>query len=229
MTGSLKKFKLGLIALFVFVVGVSEAQVQFDLSSNYKYLKGSGASSLAGSWMNEAFDDSGWNSGSAPFRYGDGTGGTLLPDMMNSYTTVYLRSKFNAFSVDRIKTITFSVNYDDGFVIWINGTKVLSRNAPVTLTSASLATANHESGVVEVISLDSADVNLIEGENLLCIQGLNVTLNSSDFYFDMGISASLALPEVPDSLKINFSSEAGFYDAPFELRIETEASGYGIV
>lgn len=229
MTGSLKKIRFGLIVLFVLVGGISEAQVRFDFSSNFKYLKGSAAPSLPGGWMTDIFDDSGWNSGNAPFRYGDGTGGTLLSDMINSYPTLYLRSKFNAFSVDRIKTITFTVNYDDGFVIWINGVKVLSRNAPATLTSASLSTANHESGVAEVISLDSADVHLSEGENLLCIQGLNVTLNSSDFYFDMGITASLALPEVSDSLKIGFDREAGFYDAPFELLIETEAAGYGIV
>ncbi len=228
-TVSLMKLRWGIIAFFVCLSGIIEGQVQYDFGSGYKYLKGSEASALPSGWMNIDFDDSGWNSGSAPYRYGDGTGGTLLSDMINSYPTVYLRSKFNAYSVDRIKTITFSVNYDDGFVIWINGTIVLSRNAPVTLTSASLATANHESGVVEVFSLDSADVNLIEGENLLCIQGLNVTLNSSDFYFDMGISASLSLPEVSDSLRINFSSEAGFYDAPFELLIETETAGYGIV
>lgn len=219
----------GLIVLFVFLCGKMGAQVQFDLGSNYKYLKGSSASTLASGWMNITFDDSGWNSGIAPFRYGDGTGGTVLSDMINGYPTVYLRSKFTAFSVDRIKTITFSVNYDDGFVIWINGARVMSRNAPATLTSASLATANHESGVAEVFSLSSEDVNLIEGENLLCIQGFNVTLNSSDFYFDMGISASLELPEVSDSLKINFDSEAGFYDAPFDLLIETETPGYGIV
>jgi hypothetical protein len=226
---SVKKLRLGLLVMFVFMSMIIQAQVQFGFGSNYKYLKGSAASALAAGWTTDTFDDSGWNSGSAPFRYGDGTGGTLISDMINSYPTVYLRSKFNAFSVDRIKTINFSINYDDGFVIWINGVKVLSRNAPATLTSASLATANHESGVPEVITLDSADIQLVEGENLLCIQGLNVTLNSSDFYFDMGISASLALPEVSDSLEINFDHEAGFYDAPFDLHIGTEASGYRIV
>ena len=98
MTGSLKKIRFGLIVLFVLVGGISEAQVRFDLSSNYKYLKGSAAPSLPGGWMTDIFDDSGW------------------------------------------------VNYDDGFVIWINGVKVLTRNAPATLTSASLSTANHECG-----------------------------------------------------------------------------------
>ncbi len=179
--------------------------------------------------MTEAFGDSGWTSAQAPFRYGDGSGGTLLGDMMNSYPTLYLRTTFNAFSIDRIKEITLAVNYDDGFVIWINGVEAVRQNAPATLSSASLATANHKSGTVVTFKLDSSDVHLEEGENLLCIQGLNVTLNSSDFYFDMGISASLSLPEVSDSLEITFDHEAGFYDGPFALVLKTDASGHKIV
>ncbi len=77
--------------------------------------------------------------------------------------------------------------------------------------------------------MDSSDVRLEEGENLLCIQGLNVSLSSSDFYFDMGISASLSLPEVSDSLKITFDREAGFYDSLLTSYCQTDETGYNIV
>jgi hypothetical protein len=79
---------LACLVFFICLTGNTEAQVQFSLNSTYKYLKGSSASTLAGNWMTEAFDDSGWSSGSAPFRYSDGTGGTVLNDMLNSYPTV---------------------------------------------------------------------------------------------------------------------------------------------
>jgi hypothetical protein len=229
---TLNNFRRKLLPFFVFLICLTantEAQIQCNFNSTYKYLKGSAAANLAGNWMTEAFDDSGWSSAQAPFRYGDGTGGTLLGDMMNYYPTMYLRSTFNAFSIDRIIEITLTVNYDDGFVIWINGVEAMRQNAPTALSSASLATANHESGTVVSFKLDSSDVHLEEGENLLCIQGLNVSLNSSDFYFDMGISASLLLPEVSDSLRITFDSEAGFYDDPFTLVLQTDAAGYNIV
>jgi len=85
----------------------------------------------------------------------------------------------------------------------------LRQNAPAVLTSASLAAANHESGTVVTYKLDSSNVHLEEGENLLCIQGLNVALNSSDFYFDMGISASLTLLEVSDSLELRSTMRRG--------------------
>jgi hypothetical protein len=226
---SLRRTLLSCLVMFICLSENSEAQIQFNLNSAYKYLKGSSAASLAGNWMTDAFDAAGWSSGNAPFRYGDGTGGTLLGDMINSYPTLYLRSTFNAFSIDRIKEITLTINYDDGFVIWINGVEALRQYAPAALTSASLATANHESGTAVSFKLDSSDVHLEEGENLLCIQGLNVALNSSDFYFDMGISASLSLPEVPDSLTITFDREAGFYSDPFMLVLQSDAAGHDIV
>ena len=218
-----------LLIIFICLNTILEAQVQFDLNSNCKYLKGSAASGLPSTWTTESFNASGWSSGIAPFRYGDGTGGTLLSDMLNSYSTLYLRSSFNAFSIDRIKQISFKINYDDGFVIWINGVQILSVNAPASLSSTSVATANHESGSLVTYNLNSEDIPLVEGENLLCIQGFNVSLGSSDFYFDMAISASLALPEVPDSLQISFDHEAGFYTEPFNLVLSTEEEEYNIV
>ncbi len=220
---------LSLILSFLLLCSVTEGQIDFSTGSGYKYLKGSAAAILPGDWMTDTYNDSGWSQGNAPFRYGDGTGGVLLGDMINNYSTLYLRSSFNAFATDRIKTIRFSANYDDGFVIWVNGTRVMSRNAPATLSATDLATANHESGTFEIYSLDSTEVQLIEGTNLICIQAFNVTLNSSDFYFDLGINAALSLPEVPDTLSLNFNRESGFCDSPFDLEIASGETGFEIV
>jgi hypothetical protein len=217
---------------FILLVPLScllHGQIEFSSGSGYRYLKGSLAAGLPADWMTSAYDDPGWIQGNAPFRYGDGTGGVLLNDMINSYSTLYLRSSFNAFSVDRIKDILFSVNYDDGFIIWINGTMVLSRYAPASLSPTSLATATHESGAYEYFTVDSTVVPLVEGTNLICIQAFNVSLGSSDFYFDMGITASLSLPEVPDTLSLVFDHEAGFYDSPFDLMISSGETGYDII
>lgn len=223
------RFRLPIVLLMFTLCSVTRGQVDFSTGSSYRYLKGSGAGSLPADWMTDTFNDSGWSLGNAPFRYGDGTGGLVLNDMINNYSTLYLRSTFNAFSVDRIKNILFNVNYDDGFVIWVNGTRVMSRNAPATLSSTAFAPVNHESGIFELYTLDSADVPLVEGTNLLCIQAFNLSLNSSDFYFDLGINASLSLPEVPDSLPLNISRDAGFCDAPFDLVITSGEPGYDVV
>jgi len=223
------RIRLFILIFILSLGGAVHGQIDFSAGSGYKYLKGSSAASLPADWMTSAFLDSGWSQGYAPFRYGDGTGGVLLSDMLNNYSTLYLRSSFNAFSVDRIKNIRFSLNYDDGFVIWVNGTIVLSRNAPATLSSTALATANHESGTFETFTLDSTQVPLVEGTNLICIQALNVSLSSSDFYFDLGITAALSMPEVSDTLLPGFDHEAGFYDAPFDLVISSDEPGYEII
>ncbi len=224
-----KNLRVFLFLSFLIAGNDAAAQIQFNLNSTYRYLKGSAAGSLPADWMTSTFDDSGWSTGKAPFHYGDGTGGTLVSDMPNTYSTLYLRTTFNAFSVDRIKKLIFSVNYDDGFVLWINGVMVLSQNAPAPLSSTSLATTAYESGSVVTFEVDSSKVPLVEGENLLCVQGLNVSLSSSDFYFDLGINADLSLPEVSDSLEVKFDHDAGFYNDPFTLGVSSGADGYNII
>ena len=223
------RLRLSASILFLYLCGTATGQVQFDAGSLWKYLKGSAAGSLPADWITSSFNDSGWSQGNAPFRYGDGQGGTVLGDMMNSYSTLYLRSSFNAFSSDRIRNITISTDFDDGFVIWINGTKVLSRNAPATLNPTSLATANHESGIPETYIIETTGIPLTDGTNIICIQALNVSLNSSDFFFDLSIRAYLSLPEVPDTLSLAFDHESGFYENPFDLTVSTAETGYDLI
>jgi hypothetical protein len=223
------RYRIIALTLFFCLMEVASGQISFNAGSSYRYLKGSEASSLPGDWMTSSYNDTGWDQNIAPFRYGDGTGGTVLSDMQNGYSTLYLRTSFNAFSTDRIKDIVLSTDYDDGFVIWINGLQVFSRNAPATLTSTSFAPVNHESGIVEVFTLDSADVHLVEGSNLLCIQAFNVSLASTDFYFDLAINAALSMPEVADTIPLIFDCDAGFFDVPFDLTVGPGEQGYDLV
>ena len=223
------RLRLIAISLTILLCSAAAGQIDFGSGSGYKYLKGSAAASLSSDWMTSEFNDSEWSQGNAPFRYGDGTGGVVLTDMMNNYSTLYMRSTFNAFSTDRIKTLRFRVNYDDGFVIWVNGSRVMSRNAPSSLSYNGLATANHESGTFETFYLDSADVTLVEGTNLLCIQAFNVSMNSSDFFIDIALDAALSLPEVPETLPLNFDHEAGFCETPFDLVISSGQGGYDVI
>ncbi|MCB8998443.1 MAG: hypothetical protein H6540_00040 [Bacteroidales bacterium] len=165
------------------------AQVNFGFNSGYKYLKGSEASTLPSNWYLPGFDDRAWSSGTAPFRYGDGSGGTLLDDMMNSYSTVYMRSTFNASYVSKLSVLNVSLDFDDGFNLFINGNKVISENAPDNPEYNSFSTALRESGVINNYSLQNVSSIIHEGVNTIAVQGFNTSLESSDFYFDMSIVA----------------------------------------
>ncbi len=222
MTGKLNKREPFLLLLFFLILTpYLSAQIDFSYQSDYYYLKGKDASTLPGSWKDPGFDFSAWSRARAPFRYGNGAGGTELTDMQNSYTTLYLRSEFECRNKDLLKELVINVDYDDGFIVWINGSEVLRTNSPAIPSYNSVAPANHESGTGEYFTLDVTEVDLVNGTNHIAIQGFNVSLNSSDFYLDFEIHAEISLPQLTDTLGLDFSVKSGFYDSPFSLSVSS--------
>ncbi len=210
-------------------VGELYGQIDFLSGSSFQYLKGTDAVGLESNWVNPGFDDSGWNTGSAPIRYGDGTGGTILDDMQYNYSVVYMRSEFTANHVDSLEALSLSIDYDDGFIVWINGSRVLSKNAPLALSYNAFATNLHESGVPELYKLDPEKVVLIEGENTLAIQGFNLSLESTDFLFDLSLNAEVIEPVLYDSIGLEFSVQSGFYETPFSLEIVAADPAWNVI
>lgn len=206
-----------LLIIFIMVCSDLPAQIDFTYQSEYSYVKGKDAASLPASWMNPGYDYSGWAKGKAPFRYGDGAGGTELSDMQNSYTTLYMRSTFECSNKELIKELTITADYDDGFILWINGSLVLSNNAPSNPLYNSVATTNHESGTGAIFTVSTGSLPLSDGINYIAVQGFNVNLPSTDFYLDIQIYAEKYLPPLTDSSGIEFSVESGFYTNPFNL------------
>ena len=132
-------------------------------------------------WVEFDFNDSEWFKGSAPFRYGDGAGGTVINGMRNTYSTYFLRRHFSVDSVSLVEGLELNVDYDDGFVVWLNGNEVLRVNAPDPLALNGFASQGHESGSFEVFSLNGGIAHLRDGDNVIAVQGFNVNLSSSDF------------------------------------------------
>lgn len=208
---------------------VVSGQVDFPFGSTFRYLKGKDALTLDPAWMNSEFVDDTWSVGMAPLRYGDGTGGTLLGDMQYSYSVVYMRSTFTARQVDSLEKLMLSADYDDGFVVWINGFRVLSRNAPAELNHDAFSSGLRESGVVDDFYLDPGDVVLTEGENTLAIQAFNTSLNSTDFYMDLSLNARVIEPLLYDSVGLQFSLPSGFYEDPFSLEITAADPSWNVI
>lgn len=206
------------------------AQVDFASGASYTYLKGIDAVDLQDGWYEPGFDDSGWSSAPAPFRYGDGMDGTELTDMQGSYSTIFLRSTFSVSQADQLGEVLFGFDWDDGFILWINGNEVFSQNRPESVSYDALASGLHESGTPEEFRMNAVDLDLVEGENAIAVLACNVTLSeSSDFYFDMSIQAKADLPVVIDSVGLAFSHPSGFYSENFELLISTDMEGAGVI
>ncbi|MBN1669385.1 MAG: lamin tail domain-containing protein [Kiritimatiellae bacterium] len=191
----------------------------------WRYRKGTAeASDPADAWQRPDFDDSAWAQGNAPFGYGSGANETNIvthfPDMPNSYTTFFLRRTFQLSSADSTLRLRADVDYDDGFILWINGERVLSRCEPDgTPLCTSLASDDHESGQFETYrdqGLSDPAAYLEAGENVIAVQVFNVSAGSTDCKFDLELST---YEQVADT---TFSRDRGFYDSPFTCTIATE-------
>jgi hypothetical protein len=219
-------FSLSFLAVSVFL---ADAQITFGPNSSFKYLKGKDAVSIPANWMTANFAAADWKVGNAPFWYGDGADGTQLTDMQNNYSTVYLRSTFTAVNVKELQNVNFSVNFDDGFIIWINGEEAIRVNAPVDHPYNSFATDQHESGAFEPYTLPARDLELNEGENLIAIQIFNLNLPSSDLHFNIQLTATYTPPQSVDTMKVVFSKPNGFYTNPFDLKLDVPDPAYNLL
>ncbi len=225
-----------IIVLFfvsIFSIADSYAQINHGTQSNYRFLKGSDAVDIPATWFESGFDDSGWSSAQAPFRYGDGEGGTELLDMNGNYSTLFLRSTFTVQSLDSLNDVTIGADWDDGFILWINGNQVLSQNAPALVSYDALSDGGHESGAPSSFIFDASDLALVEGENTLAVFACNIALEgSTDFFFDMSIQAQPEMPELPetiDTVGLVFSHSSGFYSDNFNLSISTSVAGADVI
>ncbi|MBN1671665.1 MAG: lamin tail domain-containing protein [Kiritimatiellae bacterium] len=190
-------------------------------ASTWQYHKGtSEASDPIDDWRELDFESAGWSTGSAPFGYGSGANETDIVtrfnDMQNSYTTFFIRKTFAVSAIDPETRLRAMVDYDDGFIIWINGERVWDKNEPDgSPLYVSLASADHESGTFETNDLPSPEDYLEIGENVIAVQAFNAQPGSSDCKLDVELSTYRRVADT------TFSADRGFYGASFEVTIST--------
>ena len=149
----------------------------------WKFIKGTApASNPPNAWKAVDFDDSSWLTGSGGFGYGDNDDATILNDMMNNYVSVYIRKEFSASSLTGDEVIKLEIDYDDGFIAYLNGREIARANMPGgTAAYNTNASGSHEAGLPETFVLGTAGELLNAGSNILAIEGHNTSLDSSDF------------------------------------------------
>ena len=153
--------------------------------STWNYRKGvSEASVPIGAWRELAFvEDGSWLAGIAPIGYGDGDDVTVLGDMQNGYSTVYLRKTFEVPADEIPASLLVRVYADDGAIVWINGFEVARVSVSPGEKNYDDFGTNHEAAWEEVVVNNASNV-LVGGSNIVAIHALNADLNSSDFSID---------------------------------------------
>jgi hypothetical protein len=153
-----------------------------SVGESWRFLPGREAPSApANAWTSPNFDDSDWAVGASGFGYGDGDDATVLSDMRNNYVAVYLRKTFSvsAFAPDAV--VELVIDYDDGFVAYLNGQEVKRQRIASGPVTHETTASSHEAGSPEIYTLGTVAEVLIDGINVLAIEGHNISKSSSDF------------------------------------------------
>ena len=160
-------------------------------------------------WITNSFDDEEWEIGNSGFGFSDNDDNTVIP---NGTIAVYLRKNFTIQNANDIDRLLLDIDYDDGFVAYINGEEVARANVSGSPPSYDTTTnIEHEAqmywgGSPERFIIENADEFLIDGENVLSIQVHNISDTSSDMtlipflsaYYNFETSEGIVPPSILD-------------------------------
>lgn len=112
-------------------------------------------------------------------------GTDLQSEMYRERTTAYLRIPFEIANPLSVTSLNLDVRYDDGFAAWINGVSVASgnlRNGELDWNSTA-PSSRPDRQAVEFTTFDLREHSgaLVEGRNILALQGLNRATSNRDF------------------------------------------------
>ena len=155
---------------------------EITIGDTWKYWPGT--SEPPSDWNSINFTSSNWSEGPSGFGYGDSDDNTIL----NQIVSVYVRKTFTIDNVNEIGLMLFHIDYDDGYVAYINGKEFSRRNLGPENSSTSFnqtATGLHEAeiyqgGFPEEIVIDHSQLPLQSGENVIAVEVHNYSNTSSD-------------------------------------------------
>lgn len=132
-------------------------------------------------WITMDYDDSEWLIGNSGFGYGDGDDNTILA---NGIPSVYIRKAFNIVDLTAIDQALLHLDYDDGFVAYLNGAE-LTRSLVSETTPGydQYADGLHEANLYQgqVPASFAIDPSLlVQGDNILAVEVHNESSTSSD-------------------------------------------------
>lgn len=140
-------------------------------------------------WRNQGFDDSSWATGTGGIGYGDGDDGTVLDDVTNDYSAIFLRKEFQIVDHTEVSQMALSIDYDDAFIAYLNGVEI-ARSAGLSdafPASAVISSTQHEANIPQggkpdtyFIEQSLIETLMVTGTNVLAVQVHNASLASSD-------------------------------------------------
>jgi len=157
--------------------------------STWSYWDGGG--DLGTAWRGRTFDDTGWRRGAGPLGYGEPYVATTLSfgaDASHKHVTTYFRRHFTVHNAFDVESFVGDIMYDDGVVIYLNGTEIKRLHMPAgPVTAATLATGWETGNAYESYQLGDFGL-LVEGDNVIAVEVHQAAPTSSDLTFDMALT-----------------------------------------
>src|SRR6266487_870372 len=195
------RFLFRLLAGLAFaLLPLFQAQADITLvahSDSWRYHKGTNRPPM-GIWQTnaDAALDTTWLTGNGGFGYADNAPETvlcqtILSNMRSNYSTFYMRQTFTVPSgVDTNLHLQFTMDFDDGFIAWLDGRYLTNRfvtGAPTEPAFNAVANTSHESShgnsspqPAETYDFGAVGSRLPSGTtHVLAILGLNQSLTAS--------------------------------------------------
>ena len=181
---------------------LAQERVPVEFGSEVRWLANIVDPSLGTSWTAPSFDDASWTAG----RYGlgyetdSGAEGLIRSEVDPGSYSVYARTAFEVDDLSAVQNVYLGMDYDDGWVAWINGTEVArSASMPAGVPAWNTAATAHESSNrlrprYEELDVSTAAIPaLVEGDNLLAIGIWNSSPLSTDLVLVPQLTLNKAL------------------------------------
>ena len=106
---------------------LGDDEIYVDEGDEVKYIHDPDNANVDDSWIQIDYDDSGWADGISGVGFSDGDDNTVTPTGLISIWTRYY---FDVPEADKIKELVLLVDYDDAYIVWINGVDVSFGGGP---------------------------------------------------------------------------------------------------
>lgn len=156
--------------------------------SSWRYYDNGNAPAFQGSldWNDNAYDASSWGTGNSHLGYGDGDEVTTIT---SGIFATYVRHTFNVADPGIYSELALNLTYDDGAVIYLNGTEIWRVNMPGgTITYNTFASSVSPENAQASVTRPNT---LITGQNVLSVEIHQASSASSDISFDFRLNATI--------------------------------------
>ncbi len=106
---------------------LGDDEIYVDEGYEVKYIHDPDNANVDDSWIQIDYDDSGWTDGISGVGFSDGDDNTEVPSGLIS---IWPRYYFDIPEADKIKELVLLVDYDDAYIVWINGVDVSFGGGP---------------------------------------------------------------------------------------------------